>query len=235
MTPGSFTGYGFDQCTAPTQQAMDAWLTSSPYWAVGIYISGDSRGCPSQPNLTPTWVGTQLAQRLAAAADHARPAGLVHHPRSATCTRSGSTPRSTGPTPPPAARAAPRPPRPSRAAQALGIAARQHAVVRHRGLRHLQDRLPRVGADASCPRGPSSCTPCGYVSGVYSSAASGIKMLDDARATRPGALRDARPALDRRLERPRRHLARATSAATAGCRTAGCTSTAAATTRPTAA
>ena len=25
-TPGNFTGYGFDQCLAPTQQAMDAWL-----------------------------------------------------------------------------------------------------------------------------------------------------------------------------------------------------------------
>src|SRR4051812_2698544 len=62
VTPGDFTGYGFDQCTAPTQAAMDAWLTGSPYWAVGIYISGDSRGCRSQPNLTPTWVSTQLAK-----------------------------------------------------------------------------------------------------------------------------------------------------------------------------
>jgi hypothetical protein len=25
-TPRSFTGYGFDQCLAPTQRAMDAWL-----------------------------------------------------------------------------------------------------------------------------------------------------------------------------------------------------------------
>src|SRR3954452_6388548 len=63
VTPGNFTGYGFDQCTAPSQRAMDAWLASSPYWAVGIYISGDSRGCLSQPNLTPTWVSTQLATR----------------------------------------------------------------------------------------------------------------------------------------------------------------------------
>ncbi|MDQ3481480.1 MAG: DUF1906 domain-containing protein, partial [Actinomycetota bacterium] len=60
VTPGNFTGYGFDQCVAPTQTAMDSWLTSSPYWAVGIYISGDSRGCPTQPNLTPAWVSTQL-------------------------------------------------------------------------------------------------------------------------------------------------------------------------------
>src|SRR3954451_3061168 len=62
VTPGNFTGYGFDQCTAPSQRAMDAWLTGSPYWVVGIYISGDSRGCLSQPNLTPTWVRTQLAR-----------------------------------------------------------------------------------------------------------------------------------------------------------------------------
>ena len=61
VTPGDFTGYGFDQCVAPTQSAMDAWLTSSPFWAVGIYISGDSRACTDQPNLTPTWIDTQLA------------------------------------------------------------------------------------------------------------------------------------------------------------------------------
>jgi hypothetical protein len=60
-TPGNFTGYGFDQCLAPSQKAMDAWLYNSPFWAVGIYISGDSRACPVQPNLTPTWVSTQLA------------------------------------------------------------------------------------------------------------------------------------------------------------------------------
>ena len=61
-TPGSFKGYGFDQCLAPTQAKMDAWLESSPFLAVGIYISGNSRACRSQPNLTPTWVSTQLAR-----------------------------------------------------------------------------------------------------------------------------------------------------------------------------
>jgi hypothetical protein len=60
-TPGNFTGYGFDQCQTPSQQAMDAWLEKSPFLAVGVYISGDNRGCLSQPNLTPTWVSTQLA------------------------------------------------------------------------------------------------------------------------------------------------------------------------------
>ncbi len=62
VTPGHFSGYGFDQCLAPTQQAMDTWLTRSPFMAVGIYISGDSRACRRQPNLTPTWIRTQLAK-----------------------------------------------------------------------------------------------------------------------------------------------------------------------------
>ncbi|PJJ57248.1 uncharacterized protein DUF1906 [Mumia flava] len=61
QAPGSFTGYGFDTCTAPSQQAMDAWWRSSRYAAVGIYISGGSRGC-AQPNLTRSWVTTQAAR-----------------------------------------------------------------------------------------------------------------------------------------------------------------------------
>src|SRR3954470_23688624 len=60
VTPGSFRGYGFDQCLAPSQKAMDAWLNHSPFLAAGIYISGASRACRDQPNLTPTWVTTQL-------------------------------------------------------------------------------------------------------------------------------------------------------------------------------
>ncbi len=60
MTPGNFRGYGFDQCLAPTQKAMDTWLKHSPFLAVGIYISGASRACRDQPNLTPTWITTQL-------------------------------------------------------------------------------------------------------------------------------------------------------------------------------
>src|ERR1700754_402288 len=60
VTPGNFTGYGFDQCLAPSQSAMDAWLRNSPFLAVGIYISGNQRACLSQPTLTKTWVSTQL-------------------------------------------------------------------------------------------------------------------------------------------------------------------------------
>ncbi|MFY1670571.1 glycoside hydrolase domain-containing protein [Plantactinospora sp. WMMB334] len=58
--PGTYLGRGFDTCTAPSQSAMDAWRASSPYRAVGIYISGANRSC-AQPNLTASWVGNQTA------------------------------------------------------------------------------------------------------------------------------------------------------------------------------
>ena len=57
--PGSLTGYGFDACTAPPQQVMDAWWQESPYSAVGIYIGGSNRLCKDQPELTAGWVATQ--------------------------------------------------------------------------------------------------------------------------------------------------------------------------------
>ena len=56
--PGSFTGYGFDTCSAPPQAVMDAWWQESPYAAVGIYIGGSNRLC-DQPELTAGWVSTQ--------------------------------------------------------------------------------------------------------------------------------------------------------------------------------
>ena len=59
-TPGNFTGYGFDQCETVSQKTMDTWLRTSPFLAVGVYISGASRACRTQANLTPAWVDTQL-------------------------------------------------------------------------------------------------------------------------------------------------------------------------------
>jgi hypothetical protein len=54
-----FVGLGFDACTAPSRRSMRAW-DSSPYRAVGVYIGGLNRGC-SQPNLTSSWVSEQVA------------------------------------------------------------------------------------------------------------------------------------------------------------------------------
>jgi hypothetical protein len=60
IAPGTFTGKGFDACTAPSSTAMQAWL-SSAYRAVGAYIGGVNRGC-AQPNLTASWVSEQSSR-----------------------------------------------------------------------------------------------------------------------------------------------------------------------------
>ena len=58
-SPEAFTGLGFDACAAPSSRAMSAWA-SSPYRGIGVYIGGANRAC-SQPNLTAAWVGEQVA------------------------------------------------------------------------------------------------------------------------------------------------------------------------------
>jgi hypothetical protein len=59
-TPSTFTGLGFDACLTPSTSTMSAWH-SSPFRAVNMYVGGASRGCPNQPNLTPSWVTTVVA------------------------------------------------------------------------------------------------------------------------------------------------------------------------------
>jgi hypothetical protein len=58
QAPGDFTGLGFDTCSAPSMSTMNTWGLASPFSAVGIYISGNSRYCGDayQPNLTKDWV-----------------------------------------------------------------------------------------------------------------------------------------------------------------------------------
>jgi uncharacterized protein YraI len=51
---------GFDTCTAPSLDALEAWKGTSPYTAVNIYFGGRNRGC-SQPNLTKDWVTSAQA------------------------------------------------------------------------------------------------------------------------------------------------------------------------------
>lgn len=45
---------GFETCGAPSISTMRSWWEYSPYWNIGIYLGGSSRGC-SQPNLNPSW------------------------------------------------------------------------------------------------------------------------------------------------------------------------------------
>jgi len=187
VTPGDFTGFGFDQCLAPTQRTMDSWLQHSPYLAAGIYISGDSRACRSQPNLTPGWVRTQLAKgwRL--------------------------LPITLGPQ----ASCQPRFPRyrddftisPQRGAGKYGKArtmgqnsatstvADAKALGLTPGSTLWYDLEGFDTANTDCRESALSFLSAwttkvqslGYVAGVYSSAGSGLNAIDDARVNRPGA------------------------------------------------
>jgi hypothetical protein len=182
VTPGNMVGYGFDQCEAPSQAAMTAWLRSSPFRAVGIYMSGALRFCQAQTNLTPTWVSTQLATgwrllpiHLGAQASCTTRDRYQKDKISADPTNSYETARGQGRAEAKQALAA---------AQGLGIAA---------GSTIYYDLEAFNASIASCRWSSlwflSAWTrqlhKNHYVSGVYSSAASGIKALDDARVT-PG-------------------------------------------------
>ena len=54
-----YTGLGFDACSTPSAAAMSAW-GSSPFRAVGVYVGGANVAC-SQPNLSPSWVQQESA------------------------------------------------------------------------------------------------------------------------------------------------------------------------------
>ena len=187
VTPGNLTGYGFDQCTAPSQRAMNAWLSSSPYWAVGIYISGDSRGCRSQPNLSRTWVRRQAAHGW-------RLLPITLGPQAWCTTRERYlhqvriSPRTAGGYARARAQGRAEANRTIGAARRLGISRAQHAVVRPRGVRHRPTAC-RESALGFLSAWSTQLHRHRYVSGVYSSAASGIAMLDDARVRRPGRYR----------------------------------------------
>ena len=180
VTPGNMVGYGFDQCEAPSQAAMTAWLRSSPFRAVGIYMSGAMRYCQAQTNLTPTWVATQLATgwRLLP----------IHLGAQASCTtrdRYQSDKISADPT---SAYAAART-QGRNEANAASAAARNLGITA--GSTLYYDLEAFNAGIASCRASSlwflSAWTrqihKNGFASGVYSSALSGIKVLDDARVT----------------------------------------------------
>ena len=61
LSDTTFTGQGFDACTARSLTELATWFTYSPYKAVNMYIGGISRGC-AQPNLSASWVSGAVAQ-----------------------------------------------------------------------------------------------------------------------------------------------------------------------------
>jgi hypothetical protein len=57
----TYSGLGFDACTAQPLTTMATWFSASPFKAANMYIGGASRGC-SQANLTADWVTQTVAQ-----------------------------------------------------------------------------------------------------------------------------------------------------------------------------
>ncbi len=187
VTPGDFTGLGFDQCHAPDQRSMNRWLTHSPFLAAGIYISGNSRACRDQPNLTPQWIATQLAKGWRLLPITLGPQAACQprfprydddpkiNPKRGTdglyqWARDQGTAEAT---------------KTVGVAQALGIAPGSTLWY---DLEGFNDNLGdcRESALAFLSTWTDQLHALGYKSGVYSSAGSGIEMLDDARVERPG-------------------------------------------------
>jgi hypothetical protein len=187
VTPGTYTGLGFDQCLAPEQYKMDAWLEHSPFRAVGIYISGASRGCRSQPNLTPTWVATQLANgwRLLPITLGPQANCSPHFPRYGNDPVISGKLNSQGQYAKAFRQGTDEATSAVAAAQALGIVPGSTLWYDLEGY-----DVTNTGCRESSLWFLSAWTQqlhaLGYVSGVYSSAGSGIKSLDDARVLRPG-------------------------------------------------
>jgi hypothetical protein len=186
VTPGHFTGYGFDQCVTPSQEAMDAWLHHSPYWAVGVYIAGDNRACGDsvQTELTPTWVETQLRNGWRVLPITVGPQAPCYvNPKKKV--RISNDPAGD-----------------YLAARVQGRAEARDTVRRARALGIVEgstlwyDIEAYDTANEVCRESTvhflSAWTRAlhhrDYVSGVYSSAARGIDALDDARVAQPGHL-----------------------------------------------
>lgn len=182
ITPGPISGYGFDQCEAPSQHAMSTWRKHSPFRAAGIYISGKLRYCQEQKHLDSTWVRTQLAAgwRLLP----------LHVGRQASCTtrdrylpyRINASPRNNYAEARKQGRAEAK--QAVYTARALGIRTGSTIYYDLEAFDASQTKC-RQSALWFLGAWTNALKEANYRSGVYSSAASGIKALDDARVT-PG-------------------------------------------------
>lgn len=180
VMPGSFTGYAFDTCEAPGQQQMDAWREHSPYWAVGVYISGENRACADQPNLDRDWVATQAGRGW-------RLLPLAVGPQ-APCTE-GADWSKIDPSPVEGFAAAREQGRDEAAgavtaAQDLGIAPRSTLWLDVEAFDISQTRC-RDATMAYVSSWTRELRDSGYHSGFYSSATSGVRMLEQARVGAP--------------------------------------------------
>jgi peptidoglycan hydrolase-like protein with peptidoglycan-binding domain len=188
VTPGSFRGYGFDQCLAPSQRSMNTWLRQSPYLAVGIYISGSSRACRVQPNLTPSWVATQLGNgwRLLPITLGPQASCNPRFPRYGHDRTIDPHPGATHRYGKARKQGVAEAQKTVTAAQALGIAAGSTLWYDLEGFDATRTHC-RNSAMAFLSAWTRELHLLHYVSGVYSSAGSGIWMLDEARIDDPTA------------------------------------------------
>lgn len=190
VTPGNYTGLGFDQCEAPSASAMSTWIKKSPFRAAGIYISGASRACQRQTNLTASWVRWRLAEGW-----HLMPITLG--PQASCSHRYPRYGKNIDPT------INPSPTNWYAAAKAQGRLEAQRAVTAARKLGLVPGSTIFYDLEAFDIRKSTACTQSairfmhawtnrlhdyGYASGYYSSAASGIRMLDDERVRKGSAI-----------------------------------------------
>jgi len=187
VTPGDFRGFGFDQCLAPTQKAMDTWLNHSPFLSVGIYISGNSRACRSQPNLTPRWISTQLRKgwRLLPITLGPQASCSTRFPRYDDDPVIDGRPGRDDKFPRARRQGRAEAEKTVTAAKALGIVPRSTLWYDIEAFDDSNYRC-RESALAFLSAWTNKLHALSYVSGVYSSAGSGIAVLDDARVERPG-------------------------------------------------
>lgn len=184
VTPGGFSGYGFDQCVTQSQSVMDRWLTSSPYWAVGVYIAGQNRHCgdDQQVNLTSGWVATQLRNgwkvlpitvgpQASCFVSSSKKVRIVSDPTDAYAKARTQGRLEADDT---VARA-----------RALGIT-RQSTLWYDLEAYDIGNNRCRESALAFLSSWTRTLHSLGYVSGVYSSASTGIRAIDDARLFEPG-------------------------------------------------
>jgi hypothetical protein len=185
VTPGDFRGYGFDQCLAPSQEAMNRWMQNSPFLAAGIYISGSSRGCRSQPNLTPTWIRNNLRNGWKLLPITLGPQASCHpgFPRYNDDRKIDPSPGAKGLYGDARRQGWAEAEKTVRAARRLGIAPRSTLWYDLEGF-DIRNTRCRQSALAFLSAWTVRLHRLGYVSGVYSSAGSGIRALDDLRVRR---------------------------------------------------
>jgi Domain of unknown function (DUF1906) len=161
--PGEiYTGLGFDACSTPSATTMSDW-GASPYRAIGIYIGGANMAC-SQPNLSATWLSEESV-----AGWHMIPIYVGLQSPSNSCGCAGISPAS---------------------ASAQGTAAAQDAVVDAQAvgmgggnpLYFDMEAYNRTSTNTAAVLAfleawTTELHASGYLSGVYSSDASGISDL----------------------------------------------------------